>query len=388
VNAINKQKFLAELGKLLTFMYEEDRQTALAMYVKMFEDAEDEQALIQELISPTRQAVIVARAYNAKERKLQVEAQSREDLGEIDDETTPDFVLAIDRIYQSAVPLRKAAPAPLADQFSLFEEAELPEEEEPAPLPDEQPLPDEEPAVDAPPPELPQEAPEEPEEALPTEETAEEAAPAEDAAEPEEGAPAPEAEESPEQGAGDKVDNFLMDFSIENDELAQADEPEEARQTEPAAETAPEGEPAGEAPETVPDGESAESKLSADAADEIGEPAAQGARKAVVPLLILYILLAIPVTLVCVALLLIPALLLLALAVGIISVGSATLMGAFGGFPVFADLMIILGLALIILALGLLVLWTFVWFIGGPIVGLIRGVISLGAKWCYKEVAA
>lgn len=32
VTHINKQKFLAELGKLLTFMYDEDRQTALAMY--------------------------------------------------------------------------------------------------------------------------------------------------------------------------------------------------------------------------------------------------------------------------------------------------------------------------------------------------------------------
>ena len=61
MTTINKQKFLAELGKLLTFMYEEDRQTALAMYVKMFEDAEDERALLQALISPTRQAVIVAR---------------------------------------------------------------------------------------------------------------------------------------------------------------------------------------------------------------------------------------------------------------------------------------------------------------------------------------
>ena len=55
VTHINKQKFLAELGKLLTFMYDEDRQTALAMYGRMFDNARDEQALIQFLISPTRQ---------------------------------------------------------------------------------------------------------------------------------------------------------------------------------------------------------------------------------------------------------------------------------------------------------------------------------------------
>lgn len=385
MNAINKQKFLAELGKLLTFMYEEDRQTALAMYVKMFEDAEDEQALIQALISPTRQAVIVARAYNAKERKLQVEAQSREDLGEVDDETTPDFVLAIDQIYQSAVPLHEEASAPLADQFSLFEEAELFEEEEIAPPPEEQPLPDDGAAADAVLPEAAEEPPAEPAEALPVEEAAA-AAPAEGVAKAEESVPAPEADESPEQSAGDEVDDFLMDFSIENDELAQIDEPEEARQEASAAEALPEEEALREAQELPPEKATEEEAPPAEALD--GRQSAQGVRKAVVPLLILFILLAVPITLVCVALLLIPALLLLAVAVGIISIGSATLMGAFGGFPVFADIMIVLGLALILLALGLLVLWIFVWFIGGPIVGLIRGVISLGARWCYKEVAA
>ena len=41
---------------------------------------------------------------------------------------------------------------------------------------------------------------------------------------------------------------------------------------------------------------------------------------------------------------------------------------------------------IMILALGLLFLWLFIWFIGGPIVGLVRGVMALGGKWCYKEV--
>ena len=45
-------------------------------------------------------------------------------------------------------------------------------------------------------------------------------------------------------------------------------------------------------------------------------------------------------------------------------------------------------IVLILLALGLLLLWLFVWLIGGAIVGLIHGAISLGGKWCYKEVAA
>ena len=63
-------------------------------------------------------------------------------------------------------------------------------------------------------------------------------------------------------------------------------------------------------------------------------------------------------------------------------------MAAFSGFPVFADILIVLGCAIILLALGLLFLWLFIWFVGAVIGGLIRWVIQLGGKWCYKEVAA
>ena len=123
VTDINRQKFLAELAKLLTFMYEEDRQKALAMYNAMFDRVEDEQALIQKLLSPTRQAVLIARAYDAKERKLQVHSQSR--AGETEDEIddVPQFVLVIDRIAQDLPGGYTEAPrAVLEDQFSLFEE--------------------------------------------------------------------------------------------------------------------------------------------------------------------------------------------------------------------------------------------------------------------------
>ncbi|MBO5556200.1 MAG: hypothetical protein J5927_03360, partial [Oscillospiraceae bacterium] len=131
MNTINKQKFLAELSKLLTFMYEEDRQTALAMYSKMFEDAEDEQALLQALVSPTRQAVVVARAYNAKERKLQVQAPSRGEDEAEEREGTPDFILAINQIYEDAVPAHAKTAQVLEDQFSLFAEDPQPADEEP-----------------------------------------------------------------------------------------------------------------------------------------------------------------------------------------------------------------------------------------------------------------
>ena len=71
-----------------------------------------------------------------------------------------------------------------------------------------------------------------------------------------------------------------------------------------------------------------------------------------------------------------------------IAAGCAGLIAAFGGFPVFADILIVLGCAIIALALGLLFLWLFIWFVGAVIGGLIRWVVQLGSQWCYKEVAA
>ena len=69
-------------------------------------------------------------------------------------------------------------------------------------------------------------------------------------------------------------------------------------------------------------------------------------------------------------------------------VGCLALTSAFGAFSIFADVMVVLGCALVVLALGLLFLWMFVWLIGGVIAGLINGVIKLAGKWCYKEVPA
>lgn len=131
---INRQKFLAELGRLLTFMYEEDRQTALAMYNRMFDEAESEQALLQYLVSPTRQAVILARAYNAKERKLQVHTQSRDEYEQSTDEI-PDFVLAINKLQDEASALKITTPQVSEDQISLFDDSDAVTETESAPAP-------------------------------------------------------------------------------------------------------------------------------------------------------------------------------------------------------------------------------------------------------------
>jgi len=111
-------------------------------------------------------------------------------------------------------------------------------------------------------------------------------------------------------------------------------------------------------------------------------------RKPRIALLILYILLAVPVGIVGMLFLLSLTFFTLGVAVITVAAGIMLFTAAFGGFSVFADILVVLGAAVIVLALGLLLLWLFVWFIGGAMVGFIRGLIGLGGKWCYKEVAA
>ena len=354
---INKQKFLAELARLLTFMYEEDRQEALAMYEGMFDEAGDEQTLLQALVSPTRQAVVIARAYNAKERKLQVHAQSREDDNA---EGDADFVLAINQVRSDALGEQETRPVVDENQFSLFDDLDAePAAPEPAPVAAEEAFPVVVPELPAEP--APEATPAEPE--LSPAPEAEEAVPEE-----------PVVEEAVAEGTvsgdvADEVDAFLADFSLPDDVIA----PDAASQ--PAEEEAPYVQ---EELLRIPDAEEAEEKY----------PIAETVRKPKVALLILFIILAIPLTLIGVVVLLIPTILFLALAAGTIIAGVMILSAAFSGFTMFSDLLVVLGLAIIVLALGLLFLWIFIWFIGGAIVGLVRSVVSLGEQWCYEEVAA
>ena len=374
---INKQKFLAELGKLLTFMYDEDRQDALAMYARMFDAAPDEQTLIQFLVSPTRQAVVIARAYNARERKLQVNTTARD--GRYDEEEgTPDYVRAISALEDEALSRKIIMPEVPEDQFTLFAdgihpvEPEADEEDETA---DEAPVP----AVDET--AAPATAPEDAEE----DEAAEE---------PEETETVTVEAESVElEGEVDDVDAFLSDFSIAGDELSEADSADADEQ------------PTEQTPVRVmPDASGKEPEFVFDAVDDLPrqtpprpkKPAASSSapavelteRRAIVPLLILYIIIAIPVVALCVLILLVPTLFFLAMSVGAVVLGCMALSSAFGAFTIFADVMVVLGAALVVLALGLLFLWIFVWFVGGAIAGLINEIIKLGGKWCFKEVSA
>lgn len=385
---INRQKFLAELGRLLTFMYEEDRQTALAMYNRMFDEAEDEQALIQYLVSPTRQAVVLARAYNAKERKLQVHSQSRDEYEQVSDEI-PDFVLAINKLQEEASALKITTPQVSEDQISLFDDSDAGTVPAPAAQVYTEPAADEEKAGT-------QDADEEA--------TVQKETPPLFADEPAEETEQDEMSNSVNRLA-DAVDAFLADFTISNDELIPKAKPvgeekeAEPEKTKPAAaeETVevsageavieqPEATEARKHVQTEPEETEAEAVENAEEAEDYTEDAGT-VRKPIVPLLILYIIIAIPLGLIGILLLLLLAFMSLSLAVTAGFFGIYGFAATFTGFAVLADILVVAGASLILLSLALLFLWLFVWFIGGGIVGLIRGLCALGGSWCYKEVA-
>lgn len=353
-------------------MYEEDRQTALAMYNQLFDEVDDEQGLLQLLVSPTRQAVVIARSYNAKERKLQVHAQSREESETASDGAAPEFMGVIESIREEALSRQAPKTAEVsADQFSMFEDDFF-----------------------APTPETP---------AAPAE--AEPEAPAEEAAVPvaeaEAEAPAETAEPATDEPV-DEVDAFIADFAIPADRQEFA--PDAGEQTAPAEPAEPAQPEEAEAPAESDEDDSAPIVIEEEDDDEYDDEEYddeeyddeyyddeeyEPVRKPRVFLLILYILLAVPVGLLGILLLIVPTLLFLVLSGLIITGGVMAVTSAFGsGIAVFADIMVIIGMAFILLALGLLALWIAVWLVGGAMVGLVRGLIHLGGKWCYKEVEA
>lgn len=346
MDGINKQKFLAELSRLLTFMYEEDRQDALAMYSRMFDEAEDEQKLIQLLMSPTRQAVVVARAYDAKDRKLQVKSQSREDAGFKEDGATPGYTAAIEKVRADAVE-KGILPAEVsADQFSFFDEVKEEPAEEPA---EEAPAPEEEPS----------EADAEPEEIASPDEEPEIEVEIEEL--PEEGE-APAEEPAPEEAEGEPVE-----------EEPAAEEPEVA------AEELPEEPEAAEAPV-----EEFDYKRDILEEEEYPEPE----KKAMLGWLIIFVFFAIPIGFVCCVALVVLAIIFLALAAAVVAAGVFAVKSLFTNFSILADILLVGGAAIGAFALGLLFLWTAIWCLFGGIPGVIRGFIELGRSWCYKEVAA
>ena len=326
----------------------------------------DEQALLQLLVSPTRQAVVLARSYQSGNGKLQVHSSSRVDEASEDD--TPAHILAIYELRHSAELAGMLAPVVDDNQISIFDDAPAAESEHAAePENAEAPETAESPAAM----EEVSPVPDESAKPVPPAAAEKDEAPASDVTEPApDTAPVSENEPAPEAAASesiaevpDEVDSFLAGFSIEGAELAA--EPE----TVPTPVEAP-------APDPIK--------------DDFSAPLDEGktVRKLNPLLLILYLIPAIPVGVAVTALLLVPAVVFLALGVAVIGAGVLLLISAFGSFAMLSDILVVLGGSLIVLAFGILFAWLFVWFIGAPIVGFIRALCRLGRKWCSKEVAA
>lgn len=425
VITINKRKFLTELGKLLTFMFEEDRQRALSVYESMFEEAEDDTALMQFLGSPTKQAVTVARAYNAKERRLAVTSQAGEGNEDVVNDEEPGFVRAINRIRDAAVE-QGVIPDAVTGQYSVFEEQDTVPAEGEAPAENGEPEPADQPEeaeeqVDEPVSEafeqdekeeeqseeenafeeLPiftledsEEESELPEEAEETdgEDAETEGFPEESITDFEESETETEQEEDTADVVDDQIeeiqeeyDNFQLDLGpIPEETRVEPEEIDEMMATFRGKETQPVPVHTSSEQTTLTEFE----EMPAEDATpwrQVSEDDGPPSGKLSIPRAILYLIVAVPLTTAGVLILLIPTVLFLGLAVvaGVAAFRVATL--AFNSFAVFADIVVVLGAALVLLALAIFLFWIFVSFIGGAIAGLINLAIRIGGKVCYRE---
>lgn len=68
--------------------------------------------------------------------------------------------------------------------------------------------------------------------------------------------------------------------------------------------------------------------------------------------------------------------------------GVSLIMTAFIGLPVVADMLILLGGGAAVIAIALVVIWLAVWLFIRMVIGWVRLLVRLGHRWCRKEIAA
>lgn len=375
---INRQQFMSELSKLLTFMFKEDRSEIIQQYNEMLDNAEDEQAMLESFGSPTRLAVAISRSYQRDERKLSVHADSKD--GGSGEAVKVKPVIPTQGKKSSAPIVKPNEPA--ADAYvDIIEEIrrEKAAEEgiEYKPIffkEDPKPEPAAEPEVE----ESAEEAAEET--AQPADEASENAAEEAGTAD-EENADEAQAEEVEAQPEGEQADADTAEVTEgEAEDAPHEAEADEGGEAEAAAdaEAEPEPEAAEPADETA--------HVLATVFNETPETAPEKVRKTNVFALILYIIVSVPVGLVLL-------LVMLGLELGVLGcgllglrVGFGLLSFTFSGMSVLADVLICFGVNIAVLALGVLVTWFAVWLIIVSVPWLIRGIKNLGRKLCVKEV--
>lgn len=350
MTVIDRQKYVAELGKLLSGMAPQDREAVLRGVNARFDEEGDDAAVIASLGSPTFAAVSVLRGYTPPEE------------GASDSVPMPEPRRA--RPEPKPVEPEPIEPEPEEPEAPEEAEPEEPEAEsaeadEPSPV---EPVPEAEstePAESAPEPEAP---------------------PAEPETEPE---PEPEQPEIPAEPAEPETAEEPAEAEAPEDAVGPAEEPEEPDEREESGtEAEGPGEPAGT-------GEAEEPEEAEENPDLPpfwgGPPELPKPPKAKVGLLILYIILGVAVGL--------PLTVLFAcVALGIFGCGGALIAAAallvsfcFLGMGVVADILLLAGAALVLAALGLLLLFFAVWFFIRCVVGFVNLILRKGREWCYDH---
>ena len=138
---MNRQAYLAELAQLLYYMTAWDRDAALAKYTKLFEERDNDFAVIQELGSPMKLAVTLSRSYEAspepaedaaeQESPAPAEETPAEVPEEVSAETPPEPAQTTE---ETPEPAKEDSPDSPAEEESAetVSEPEQPVEETPA----------------------------------------------------------------------------------------------------------------------------------------------------------------------------------------------------------------------------------------------------------------
>ena len=344
---IDRQKYIAELGKLLSGMARADREAVLRGVAARFDEAGDDNAVIAELGSPTFAAVSVLRGYTPPEDPEEEEYAGEE----FDFSPAP----------AQAAPEPEAVEAGPEEAAPELEAVEAAPEEEPGAGPE---LEAAEPA------EIP--APEAVEAVQETEAAEEEAAPEDKGADAggldievysDNAGPQPEAEEAaPEEDIPERPET----------EGTETEGPEPAG-IEPVVIDLEEIEPEEDAPEApareiyIPEPEPERAPL-------------KGGRVFLCALLALVP--GVPVA----AALIVFALAVLAAGAALAYAGGVAISFAFLGMSVAADIMLCVGFGLAVAAVGLVLVFLALWFFLRCVIGLYSRVFAAMGGWCRGEV--
>lgn len=369
VTHTDRQKYMAELGKLLTFMFKEDRAEILAHYNELFDNAEDEEALMREFGSPTKLAVSISRSYDREDRKLTVSADEKGDAQtkpiaspapqqpvvekpkeKSNEEFTGTYAEIVEEFRRQRAIEEGTEYTPIFFDEPQAEEPEAVEEAEAA----EAAVPEQEAESEA-----------------PTEETGNSAEPAEEV---------PEVAETPEEAPAEAETPTAEPEPVEEAESEDESSEEVPEESPEEGDAAPE-EPA-ETEEAVEEAEAVEEEP-----ETVEESAPVAVKKTNIPLLILYVILAVPVGIVGIVLTVIVGAVVIVCAAVAAAVGIKMFTFAFSGvLSLLADIFMAGGFALIAVALAVLLLWLGVWCIAAGVPGIVSGLRSLGRSLCVKEV--